>query len=54
MPRLIMLLIASGMFKALGYWIPPIIILASHEPISHGICQGAGCLLAMGVEGSGP
>ena len=52
-PRLIMLLIASGMFKALWYWIPPIAILASHEPITHGLCQTAGFLLAVGIEASG-
>ena len=52
--RLIMLLIASGMFKALWYWIPPITILALREPISHSFCQGAGFLLAVGIEASGP
>lgn len=54
MPRLIMLLIGSGMFKALWYWIPPITILAGREPISYGFCQGAGFLLAVGIEASGP
>lgn len=49
-----MLLIGSGMFKALWSWIPPIAILARGEPISHGFCQGAGFLYAMGVEASGP
>lgn len=49
---LIMLLIASGMLKALWYWIPPIAILARREPISHGFCQGAGFLLAVGIEAS--
>ena len=49
-----MLLIGSDMFKALWYWIPPIAILARGEPISHGFCQAAGFLLAMGVEASGP
>ena len=53
-PRLIMLLIASGMFKALWYWIPPITILALRGPISHSFCQGAGFLLAVGIEASGP
>ena len=48
-----MLLIASGMFKALWYWIPPIAILVSQEPISHGLCQAAGFLLAVGIEASG-
>lgn len=54
MPRLIMLLIGSGMFKALWYWIPPITILARRNPIPHGFCQGAGFLLAVGIEASGP
>lgn len=54
MPRLIMLLIGSDMFKALWYWIPPITVLAGRGPISHGFCQGAGFLLAMGIEASGP
>lgn len=54
MPRLIMLLVGSEMLKALWYWIPPITILAGWEPISHGFCQGAGFLLAVGVEASGP
>ena len=49
-----MLLIASGMLKALWYWIPPTAILARREPISHGFCQGAGFLLAVGIEASGP
>ena len=53
MPRLIMLLIASGMFKALWYWIPPITILVLRGPISYGLCQGAGFLLAVGIEASG-
>lgn len=48
-----MLLIASGMFKALWYWIPPIGILVSQEPISHGLCQAAGFFLALGIEASG-
>ncbi|KAL9137997.1 MAG: hypothetical protein Q9175_000776 [Cornicularia normoerica] len=50
--QLIMLLIGSGMLRALWYWIPPITILAGREPISHGFCQGAGFLLAVGVEAS--
>ena len=54
MHRLIMLLIGSDMFKALWYWIPAITILARREPISHGFCYGAGFLLAVGVEASGP
>ena len=54
MPRLIMLLIASGMFKALWYLIPPITILAGLDPISYGFCQAAGFLLAVGIEASGP
>lgn len=49
-----MLLIGSDMFKALWYWIPAITILARREPISHGFCHGAGFLLAVGVEASGP
>lgn len=49
-----MLLIASGMFKALWYWIPPITILAGLDPISHGFCVPAGFLLAVGIEASGP
>lgn len=53
MPRLIMLLIGSGMFKAVWYWVPPITILAGLEPISHGFCQGVGFLLAVGIEASG-
>ena len=53
MLRLIMLLIASGMFKALWYWIPPIITLASREPIPHRFCQSAGFFLAVGIEASG-
>lgn len=50
--QLIMLLIGSDMFKALWYWIPPITVLAGRGPISHGFCQGAGFLLAMGIEAS--
>ena len=53
MPRLIMLLIASDMFKAIWYWIPPIAILALRKPISHVLCQGTGFLLAVGIEASG-
>ena len=49
-----MLLIGSDMFKALWCWIPPTVILAWGEPISHGFCEGAGFFLAMGVEASGP
>lgn len=54
MPRLIMLLIGSDMLKALWCWIPPLVILARQQPISSGFCQGAGFLLALGVEASGP
>ena len=54
MPRLIMLLIGSGMFKALWFWIPPMTILAGRESISYGFCQGVGFLLAVGIEASGP
>lgn len=54
MPRLIVLLIGSDMFKALWYWIPSISILAGRDPIPHDFCQGAGFLLAVGVEASGP
>lgn len=50
--QLIMLLIGSGMFKAVWYWVPPITILAGLEPISHGFCQGVGFLLAVGIEAS--
>ena len=49
-----MLLIASGMLKALWYWIPPTAILARREPISHSFCQCAGFILAVGIEASGP
>ena len=51
MPRLVMMLIGSGMYKALWYWVPPIIILAG-EPFSYSFCQGAGFLLAVGIEAS--
>lgn len=50
--HLVMLLIGSGMYKALWYWIPPITILAGREPFSYGFCQGAGFLLAVGIEAS--
>lgn len=49
-----MMLIGSGMYKALWYWIPPITILAGRESFSYGFCQGAGFLLAVGIEASGP
>lgn len=52
--QLIVLLIGSDMFKALWYWIPSISILAGRDPIPHDFCQGAGFLLAVGVEASGP
>lgn len=51
--QLIMLLIASGMFKALWCWIPPVTILARGKAISYSLCQSAGFLFAVGVEASG-
>lgn len=53
MLRLIMILIGSDMLKALWCWIPPIVILARQQPVSPGFCQGAGFLLALGIEASG-
>ncbi|KAK3174706.1 hypothetical protein OEA41_001952 [Lepraria neglecta] len=50
--HLIMLLIASDMFKAIWYFVPAILTLAHGHPISNGFCQGGGFLLATGLEAS--
>ena len=51
--ELIMLLVASNMFKALWYLILPSLILVQSHPVSREFCLGSGFLLAAGIEASG-
>ena len=51
--QLIMMLIVSGMFKAMWYFIPPILVLVRKRPVSRAACHGFGFLLALGIEASG-
>lgn len=51
--ELIMLLVASNMFKAIWYFIPAIVILVQNRPIPIKLCQGAGFLLSVGIESAG-
>ncbi|KAL2039993.1 hypothetical protein N7G274_007396 [Stereocaulon virgatum] len=50
--HLIMLLVASNMWKAIWYFVPAILILTDGPPISHDFCQGGGFMLAVGLEGA--
>ncbi len=51
--QLILLLVASGLFKAIWFFIPPMLVLIRHRPMSPPFCQGIGFLLAVGIEASG-
>lgn len=44
---------ASGLFKAVWFLVPPILLLARGRPVSERLCQGTGFLLSVGIEASG-
>ena len=51
--ELIMLLVASNMFKAIWYLVLPTVILVQTHPFSSEFCLASGFLLATGIEASG-
>lgn len=48
-----MLLIASDLFKALWFLVPPVVMFAQKRPSGQALCQVSGFLLAVGIEASG-